>query len=324
MAFEHLLDQFSNVRALVIGDVMLDEYIVGTVDRISPEAPVMVVRKQSCRTVPGGAANVAKNVTALGAEAVVAGVIGADEGGALLRRSIEEISGLRESLLIDDARATTRKTRVVANHAHQVLRIDEECADPLGAGVVKSAIRQWGQQLDESDVLILSDYAKGVLTESMVGPLIELATQRNLPVLANVKPISAHWYRGASLISVNRAEASAILGRSPGDPLEAVHAAHQLMTELGVQGVLITLGDQGMVGVWNGGEVVVPAVSVEAYDVAGAGDTVLATIALGAAVEALGRDHFALAAQTSAKVVQHVGVAVPTQEDLREIRSLND
>src|SRR5690606_2612163 len=117
-----------------------DEYIVGTIDRISPEAPVMVVRKQSSRVVPGGAANVAKNVAALGATAIVAGIIGEDEGGSALRQSINETAGLTAAVFVDKGRATTRKTRVVANHAHQVLRIDEESVEPLAAEQTEAAL----------------------------------------------------------------------------------------------------------------------------------------------------------------------------------------
>lgn len=322
MAFDHLLDRFPQIRALVVGDLMLDEYIVGTIDRISPEAPVMVVRKQSSRVVPGGAANVAKNVAALGATAIVAGIIGEDEGGSALRQSINETAGLTAAVFVDKGRATTRKTRVVANHAHQVLRIDEESVEPLAAEQTEAALGEWLPLIEQVDVVILSDYAKGVLSAPLLQALITAANQLGKPVLANVKPSSARWYRGASLLSLNRAEAAAILGYVPKDAGQAVAAAKTLQEELGVQGVLVTLGDLGMAAVWPSGQATIPAVPVEAYDVAGAGDTVLATVALGAASIPLCPDIFHLAAHTSAKVVQHVGVAVPTEIDLREIRSL--
>jgi len=320
MSFGSQLDSIQGVRAIVIGDVMLDEYIVGSISRISPEAPVMVVRKEKTNWVPGGAANVAKNIAALGGEARVLGVAGDDEGGRLLREAIDAQPGLDAQLMSEAGRVTTRKTRILANHSHQVLRVDEESNAPVSREVVDWVISKL--ELDSVDVVFLSDYLKGMLTPAMVQAVIELAKLAEKPVIVNAKPSSAKSFIGADLLTLNRSEATEVFGHRPESLAEGVKVAAHLRNELGVSGVLVTMGDLGMSASWAGGDVEVAAPAVEAFDVAGAGDTVLATIGLGYAKFGFDPQIFELAAQTSAKVVQHVGVAIPTASDLDSIRSL--
>lgn len=320
MSFRELLDSFQGLRAVVIGDIMLDEYIVGSIDRISPEAPVMVVKKESTRWVPGGAANVAKNIAALGAQARVLGVAGDDEGGRLLKEAIDSQTGLDASVFTDAGRVTTRKTRILANHSHQVLRVDEETNQPVSREVL-----DWvtiSLDIDSVDVVFLSDYLKGMLTPALNQAVIEVAKKAGKLVVVNAKPSSAKTFVGADLLTLNRGEATAVLGHRPVNLADGVTAARHLRNELGVQGVLVTMGDLGMSAAWPDGEAQVSAPEVEAYDVAGAGDTVLATVGLGLAKSGFSSSVFELAAQTSAKVVQHVGVAIPSESDLESIRSL--
>jgi rfaE bifunctional protein kinase chain/domain len=321
MGFGEMLDSLEGLRAVVLGDVMLDEYIVGSVDRISPEAPVMVVRKKESRWVPGGAANVAKNIAALGGEVEVIGVVGDDEGGARLQEAIEKQGGLRSRLVVDGTRVTTRKTRVVANHSHQVLRIDEEVNDSVSTDVVDRILE--GLNFSAVDLVVLSDYLKGMLTEGLVSRVIGLAREAGKPVVVNAKPQSAGLFGGADLVTLNRGEAAAVIGERPRDLNHAKDIAEELFVKLHVEGVLVTMGELGMSAGWRGGSSVVRAPEVEAYDVAGAGDTVLATVGMGLARHGYCDQVFELGAEMGARVVQHIGVAVPTQRDLDSIRSLS-
>lgn len=322
MGHQRLLDGLKGMRAVVVGDVMLDEYIVGTVDRVSPEAPVMVVKKRSSRWVPGGAANVAKNISALGGFAMVLGVVGDDAAGELLAGKFEADSGVKCNLVVDKKRVTTRKTRVVANHSHQVLRIDEEETAPITPSMEDKVLESWLRWLETADVLVMSDYRKGLLTPKVCSVLIDAANKRGIPSLANAKPDSAGFFAGANLVSLNRGEVAAVTGTLPKNRAEAAELGRILSETTQSDAVLMTLGEEGMVA-WSASEThEVPAPQVEAYDVAGAGDTVLATVSLGMAKSGFTRGVFELAAEVGAKVVQHIGVAVPSSKDLDAIRSL--
>src|SRR5260221_4696404 len=226
---------------------MLDEYIMGRATRISPEAPVMVVRQQSTMSMPGGAANVAKNVIALGGYATIVGIVGCDGAAETLKRSLAEQHIDHASLVHDPSRPTTRKTRVLADHAHQVLRIDHEDEQPLSASAEEDLLQQALALVDAHQVVVLSDYLKGALTPRVAGAIIERAGTHGIPTVVNPKPRSLGQYRGATLISLNRAEASEALQNWHGiQDEEAVGAAEQLKNSLGVSKVLITLGESGL------------------------------------------------------------------------------
>lgn len=323
MRLGELLQQFQGMKALVVGDLMLDEYIFGRATRISPEAPVMVVRQQKRSAVPGGAANVAKNLCALGAETQLFGVVGADEPGTILRNALLE-AGLEHSTVLEDSgRPTTRKTRVLADSAHQVLRIDHEDTAPLSPSVEEQLLAGVADAISGSQVVVLSDYQKGVLTDRVVREVIRLANAASVPVVANAKPKALRSCAGATLISVNRVEAVEASGNSALDgfgnaDLEAVKTVAQSVCErVECDHVLITLGGQGMCTE----SFSVPAVPVEVFDTAGAGDTVIATVALGIGAIGFRQEVFHLASHTSASVVRKVGVAVPSKEDLHQISS---
>ncbi len=322
MSLSRLLDQLSGQHVLIVGDVMIDEYIFGSIDRISPEAPVMVVRKRDHRMVPGGAANVAKNIVALGASATVIGVVGQDSKGSSFVSALAETPGLRSEILEIPGRPTTCKTRVVANHSHQVLRIDEEDDEDLIEEFSAQLRNRYQKSIEKADVVLLSDYRKGVLTKSLCKELIEIAVSRGVPVVANAKPSSAHFFAGSHLVTLNRKEAEDCIGHSIPNREIALSAAKSLQAKLNVKGVVITLGDLGLVSTFEEQELVVPAPSVEAYDVAGAGDTAISSIALGMGVLGFEMDVFRLAVEASARVIQHVGVAVLSSDDLESIRSL--
>jgi len=320
LKLSEILDGFQGVKALVIGDLMLDEYVFGRATRISPEAPVMVVRHQRTSRMPGGAANVARNVIALGGEARTIGVAGCDEAGNLLESSLLEHGFSGVLLLRDPNRATTRKTRVLADHTHQVLRIDHEDDTPVDPQVQEKIMAGAKRAVSESDVVVLSDYLKGVLSEEVAQSVIAEAKKLKKPVVVNPKPRSLHHYRGATLVSLNRAEASEALGLHYGLSDESALASAETLRDMcHAESVLITLGESGMAA--SGSETFfVQAPKVEVYDTAGAGDTVVATVALGLASVGFRREVFELAGRTAASVVKHVGVATPSASDLESIR----
>ncbi len=310
------------MNALVVGDLMLDEYIFGRADRISPEAPVMVVRQEQTKNLPGGAANVARNLIALGAKVSMVGVLGCDQSGVSLEGTLQEQGILTAGIVHESSRTTTRKTRIVADHAHQVLRIDHEDLSPVSPETERQLIEQATRHLDGCEVVVLSDYLKGAVTPSLSASIVAGAAAKGIPVVANPKPRSLGLYRGVTLISLNRLEAGEALGMWRGlSNDKALQAAEDLHGSMGVKNVLITLGEAGM-AVFGEGSLTVPAPRVEVYDTAGAGDTVVATVALGMAAMGFDEQIFKLAALTAACVVRRVGVATPSKHNLAEIAAM--
>jgi rfaE bifunctional protein kinase chain/domain len=319
MNFRRLFEAFKAKHVLVVGDLMLDEYIVGQATRISPEAPVMVVRQKRTFAVPGGAANVAKNVEALGGKASVIGVVGEDAAGI----ELQEALGENGFVIPDPSRPTTRKTRILADTAHQVLRIDHESDMPIEEAVASAALSAVSERLAGIDAVLLSDYTKGVLTKDLAQRIIELAHAAGTPVIANAKPESLENFSGATLVSLNAREASDAIGVR--DIIRAQNgkgltdfpreAAKRIADEFKLQHVLITLGEYGMCTE----AFYVNPQKVEVFDTAGAGDTTIATVALGMSVAGFDPTVFQLASHTAAAVVGHVGVAVPSREDIDRI-----
>ena len=306
-------------RVTVIGDAMLDHYIFGSASRISPEAPVMVIDERSTLSVPGGAANVAINLRALGAQCNFVGVVGDDLQATMLSRTLDEKGINANSLVVDPSRPTTLKTRIVANHSHQVLRIDRENRTKVNPSTQNALLAQVMKSLEECDLLMISDYAKGCLTEELVQQLIDIAKNKHIPVVANPKPSTAAWYRGASLLSLNQFEAAQAAKIPEVTPEIAIEVASNLRQNLDTQGIIVTLRENGMAGSWDGLEAIVPAIRVEVYDEAGAGDTAIATLALAISTGADGKTAMELAVRTAAIVVTKVGVASVSQEELLNI-----
>jgi rfaE bifunctional protein kinase chain/domain len=316
-----LLGRFQRLRAVVIGDLMLDEYILGKPTRISPEAPVMVIKHERTWRVPGGAANVARNLKALGAEVQIIGVVGNDQGHALLLDSLNELGSEAARLIIDPTRQTTRKTRILADLSHQVLRVDAEDDHPLSDALEAELRNAALAALETADVVVLSDYLKGTLSEGSAQAVVEAARAKGVPVVANPKPKSLSAYRGATLISLNRTEAAEAVDMRTLSKEEAHAAARQVREAGNHAAVVVTLGHEGM-AIAAGQGISIDAPRVEVADPAGAGDTVIATIALGLASASPDEPAvYQLAAQTSAAVVQHAGVAVPSPADLDAIRN---
>lgn len=319
MTAADLLRSFRGRRALVIGDLMLDEYIFGRATRISQEAPVMVVRQTSTRSVPGGAANVAANMVAMGATTRLVGVVGDDLPGRALEEALNQQGLVTATLVRDPSRPTTRKVRIVANHAHQVLRVDHEDEAPASPEIEEQQLKAFRGLLKDAQVVLISDYLKGGVTPRVIEEVVASCRQAGIPVVANPKPKSLPSYKGASLVSLNRYEAGDALGISGGVKDEdAESSAARLRDRLDVERTIVTLGASGLAAA-GAQTYFVPAVRVDVYDEAGAGDTTIATLALGMSTGHFGPELLKLATMTAAAVVQKVGVAVPSEEDLRQI-----
>src|SRR5688500_1825608 len=273
---EALLEAAGRTRVVAVGDAMLDEYLIGDVERISPEAPVPVVRIRERRHALGGAANVAQNVVATGAECRLVTAIGDDAAGVRVAAMLAEI-GVRKHGLLTVARPTTRKTRVVAR-SQQLVRIDDEDDDDLTAADAGRIVAAIEAALTDADALILEDYNKGVLVPAVITRAIELARGRGIPIIVDPKYRHFFAYRGATVFEPNRRELESALGASV--DLEHPEAIPSAIERLGVDHLLLTLGERGMVlASKNAPPKSVPTVAREVYDVVGAGDTVTAYLA---------------------------------------------
>ena len=302
-------ERINNARMLVVGDVMLDRYWFGDVERISPEAPVPVVHVSRTEERPGGAANVARNASSLGAAVTLLSVVGDDEPGRSLVRLLEA-TGVRPVFQTDAAFPTIVKLRVISRQ-QQLLRCDFEM--PPAEALLEAKIADYTAMVSNVDAVILSDYGKGSLAR--VARMIELAKQAGKPVLVDPKGDDYSQYRGATLLTPNRAEFREVAGRWR-DEAEFRAKAHKLRAELDLEALLITRSEEGMTLFTRDGTHHIPTVAKEVYDVSGAGDTVIAT--LGAMVAA-GADLPAatsVANEAAGIVVGKLGTAVVLPDEL--------
>ncbi len=271
-----LLEAARDRRVVVVGDAMLDVYLRGDVERISPEAPVPVVRVTERRHALGGAANVANNVVALGAQCELVAAIGADRGGEILRSMLREIDA-DGSALVEVDRPTTTKTRVVAR-SQQLVRVDEEDDADLTGAEVERLLDVVHAAIGRGDALVLEDYNKGVLVPRVISAAISAARHRGMPVVVDPKYRNFFHYRGATVFKPNRRELEAALGAAV--DIDHPEALPETFRRLGVEHLLLTLGERGMALLAPDGSVHrVPTVAREVYDVVGAGDTVTAYLA---------------------------------------------
>jgi len=303
--FEKRLSEIGRQTVLCIGDVMLDDFVYGEVSRISPEAPAPVIRVNREDVTIGGAGNVARNIVSLGARCLFVGVIGDDSAGKVLRSALDRgNSGITSRLVIDPQRPTTRKLRFVSeHHSTHLLRADWELDKPVSAKIEAALIKHALALLPRADAVVLSDYAKGVLTPRLIRTVIERARNLKKPVIVDPKGIDFSIYRGATIITPNRKELADATHLAVGTATEIAAAAAALAREVGSKAVVVTLSEEGMMLQARGGAPVhVPAYSVKVRDVSGAGDTVAAVLAL---MLALGADYEAAmrAANAAASVV---------------------
>ncbi len=326
--YEAILQQFESLRVFVVGDLMLDEYVFGIVRRISPEAPVPVVEWTEESFVPGGAANVANNLLALGAQVSVFGVVGDDEKGRILTTHLAESGADVTGVLSDSTRITTCKTRVIA-HSQQVVRLDREQRHPLSGETQKELLSRLESALPRAHAVVLSDYQKGVLTPALVREVIAQCQAHHVPVLANPKPPLLRHLAGAKLASINLLEAQAFASTLGNDAdLQSLPQVMGVVDEwrrmLNLQAMAITLGAQGILLATDGGAPLhVPGMPVEVYDTAGAGDTVIATLACALAAGADWHTSARLANAAAGSVVRHVGVVPPRRDEILRLLAEN-
>ncbi|MBL8422504.1 MAG: D-glycero-beta-D-manno-heptose-7-phosphate kinase [Candidatus Accumulibacter phosphatis] len=303
------LADLSAARLLIVGDVMLDRYWFGDVTRISPEAPVPIVKIERSEERPGGAANVARNVAALGAQVGLLSVVGDDEAGRSLLRLLEA-SGIAVNLHVDPAISTTVKLRVIGRQ-QQLLRIDFETSP--SHEVLRAKLLEFATRLGDCDAVILSDYGKGGLTH--IGEMIRLARDAGKHVLVDPKGDDFSKYAGATVVTPNRAELRAVVGRWQ-DPEELARKAEALRAGLGLDGLLVTRSEEGMSLFHAGGALHERAVAREVFDVSGAGDTVIATLAVMLAGGAGWEEAVHVANVAAGLVVGRFGTAVVGRDEL--------
>ncbi|MCL5097822.1 MAG: D-glycero-beta-D-manno-heptose-7-phosphate kinase [Candidatus Omnitrophica bacterium] len=312
-------------RVLVVGDVILDQFIWGQVARISPEAPVPVVEFARESYMPGGAANVARNLTALAAGAKLFGVVGRDEAGKQTRRLLEERSVGCEGLLPVKGRITSIKSRIIAQQ-QQVVRVDRETRADVEPQVTRRLLERLDAQLDEADAVIVGDYGKGMVTQALLDALKERCRARGIWLSLDPKPVHPLDLRGLSLITPNRKEAFELAGITDHDraerPLEdeaLMRAARRLLENLRPALLLITLGDHGMLLCQRGqAPFLIPTMAREVFDVSGAGDTVIATFTLAIVAGASPIEAANFANHAAGIVVGKVGTAIISPEELLE------
>ncbi len=280
---ESLFARAKEINALVIGDLMLDEYLWGKTERISPEAPVQVVDVLREDLRLGGAGNVVNNLVALGCRVGVCSVIGADDNGTLLRHVFSGKGVDTDGIFEDPQRRTSKKTRVIAAH-QQIVRIDRESKDEIGRESEDAIIRFLEQEGSAYQVFVVSDYLKGVLTPRVLTTVIETGQRLGIPVVVDPKGNDYLKYRGATVITPNRKEAEQAAGVPIRDGQSLGRAAERLLGELDLSSLLITRSEEGMSLLFPNAEPVhIPTVAREVFDVTGAGDTVLAVLSLGLA-----------------------------------------
>jgi D-beta-D-heptose 7-phosphate kinase/D-beta-D-heptose 1-phosphate adenosyltransferase len=312
---EALLARVDQKHVLVVGDVMLDRFIVGNVTRISPEAPVPVVRFQSEHVRLGGAANVAHNLAALGARVSLIAVVGADAAADRLRRQLAvphiDITGLVE----DPARPTVEKVRVVTARNQQVARIDYENDADVDGNVEAQIVARVARLAPAADVLLVSDYLKGTITREVISALLRVR-KGGAPLLVDPKIPHLDYYAGATLVTPNHHEAETATHRRIRTDDEARGAAADFRIRAGCDAALITRGEQGMWLSSAAADVAIPSVAREVSDVTGAGDTVIATLALALAAGASLIEAAALANYAAGVVVSKFGPATLTRDEL--------
>ena len=275
-----VIPSFNYVRVLAVGDLMLDRFVEGAVRRISPESPVPIVEHRETRNVPGGAANVARNIASLGGTCTLIGLVGDDVAGAELEGLLASSPQIRLVAIRDPGRVTTEKTRFVA-HGQHMLRMDRETARPASPAMEAEILGHLALELPAHGVLVLSDYAKGTLTENLAIAAIAMATAAGVPVVVDPKSASFARYSGATVVTPNVGEAMLTTGQQIDDDRSADSAGRKMIAMAGLDAVLLTRAERGMSLIARDRSAIhIPATARDVFDVVGAGDTVAATLAL--------------------------------------------
>lgn len=317
MSIQKVFEDFKSLHVLIIGDVMLDSYIWGVVERISPEAPVPIVNIKKKDFRLGGAANVALNVAALGAKPILCALIGNDIDGKKLLTRLDESKISKEGIVISEHRPTTVKTRVIASNQH-VVRVDEETDAIANQEEEKQVWQRIEKLLPTCQVVIFEDYDKGVLTQSLIEKTIALAISKNIPTVVDPKKRNFLHYKNVSLFKPNLKELREGLKVEveAGNQESVEHAVAQLKSKLNAQGVMLTLSEHGVYIDYQNEKVKIPAHAREIADVSGAGDTVVCIAALCVALNLSPYQTAALSNLGGGLVCQHVGVVPIDKQEL--------
>lgn len=313
------IDRFKSCRVLVVGDLIMDEFLWGQVERISPEAPVPVVEVKEESLILGGAGNVLNNIIALGGHVLLCGVIGNDRMGQELTRMLRGLNSPVNGLVVEERRPTTIKTRIVA-HSQQVVRVDREERRPVNEESIGSILATIQEELNESDAILVADYGKGVVTRSLMDGIRSLGRGGKIILAVDPAVRNLALYKNVTLITPNNYEAQQMSGIQIEDDQSLRRAGDHLLEELGCQMVLITQGDKGMTLFESNGQTTqIPTVARKVFDVSGAGDTVIATFTLALAAGMKPSDAALIANLAAGIVVGEVGTATVAASRLKEI-----
>jgi len=311
-----IISRFASARILVIGDLVMDHFIWGRVRRISPEAPVPVVEVDSESLMLGGSANVVNNIHSLGGRSFVTGVVGRDHDGTRLIGELKKRGIPTGGIIISSRRPTTVKTRIIAHH-QQVVRFDREKRDGIGPASAKKLLAYIKRTVPRVDLVVISDYAKGLVTGPLAEETIAMCRKRGTPVAVDPKVEHFDYYMGATIITPNNLEASRASGIEIEDEASLKRAGEELMKRLECDALLITRGEHGMSLFEPGLETHIPTVAQEVFDVSGAGDTVIGSLALALASGAGFREAAVLANFAAGVVVGKVGTATLNAAELK-------
>jgi rfaE bifunctional protein kinase chain/domain len=309
-----LIDRMKSSRVVVIGDIMIDRYLYGDTDRLSPEAPVPVVTVRDRSAKLGGAANVAANVASMGASCLLVGTVGDDADGAAIRQELVVARLDGRHVVTAAGRPTTSKTRIIAR-SQQIVRIDDEVDALLDGPDLERVMRSAGDALADADALLLEDYNKGALAPALIAEVMALARRRGIPVVVDPKFRQFFAYAGATVFKPNRRELESALGAAV--DLQNRNALPEVLVRLKVDNLLVTLGADGMLLVMkDGGSLRIPSIAREVYDVSGAGDTVTAWLGTALAAGASLAEAAQLANYAAGVEVGKPGVATVSPEEV--------
>ena len=307
-----LFDNFKQKKIIVLGDLMLDRYVWGTVNRISPEAPVPIVEEIKQSICLGGAANVASNLYSLGAIPIPVGVIGDDSEGECLLKLMKSYKFVTDSIIVDNTRPTAIKTRIIANDQH-VVRTDRESKEPINEKIINKIIKVIEDHIEDADAIIIEDYNKGLLVQDLIKRVISLARKNNVIITVDPKFNNFFEYKSVTLFKPNRKEIESAFGIKINSEHELESASKRLLDSLKCDAVLITLGEQGMFLRKSNGEInMIPTRARKVHDVSGAGDTVISTLTLALTTGADLNESMTLANYAAGAVCEELG-AIPIE-----------
>ena len=316
------IDRFSEAKVLVIGDIILDEYVWGDVSRISPEAPVPVVEVKRNTKMLGGAANVIHNIATLGARPTLCGVVGQDHAGKAIINELNNMGLASDGIVLEQGRPTSIKTRVVARN-QQVVRFDRETRTDIRPESIKNLLSFVEEKLDRLDAIVVADYGKGVISASLMKglrKLIQSAAGESVKIAVDPKTGNFEYYHGVDVITPNHHEAGIFCRFEIVDEETLVRAGKEMLKELNCRSVLITQGKDGMTLFENGGEVIhIPTVAKNVFDVTGAGDTVISTFSLALASGLDLKSAAVLSNYAAGIVVGEVGTSTVSAEELKKL-----